>query len=154
MAYAAKTDVSVEKTEAEIRSMIRRYGAASFMSFDEPGRAIIAFKMNDRNIRFNLPLPRQDDEQFCYNGRKQQRTADQRYAAWEQACRSRWRALLLCIRAKLESVEAGIELFEDAFLAHIQLGDGQTVGEIMRPQIALSYQGGDVQLKLPPPTVN
>lgn len=151
MAYASKTEVSVEKTEAEIKSLIRRYGATKFMSFDEPGLAVIAFQMHDRHIRFNLPLPRADADEFKYNGRRQARTAVQRSAAWEQACRSRWRALMLCIRAKLESVEAGIEHFEDAFLAHIQLGDGQTVGEVMRPQIAAQYAGGNVQLSLPKP---
>lgn len=152
MAYATTTDVSVEKTEGQIKAMIKRAGATHFATMDEAGMAIIAFSMKDRAIRFNLPLPRQDAEQFRYNGRRQARTADQRYAAWEQACRSRWRALFLCIKAKLESIESGIETFEDAFLANIQLADGRLVSEIAKPQIARSYADGNVQLQLSGPS--
>jgi excisionase family DNA binding protein len=32
---------------------------------------------------------------------------------WEQACKARWRALLLVIRAKLEAVACGISTVED-----------------------------------------
>ncbi len=71
--------------------------------------------------------------------------------AWEQACRSRWRALFLCIKAKLESIESGIETFEDAFLAHIQMPDGHTVAEHVRPRIAAAYETGTMQPLLPAP---
>ncbi|MET3925619.1 hypothetical protein [Devosia sp. 2618] len=133
MAYAETTSVSVEKTEGQIKAMIKKAGATHFATMDEAGMAIIAFSMKDRAIRFNLPLSRQDDRNFALNGRGAARTADQRYAAWEQACRSRWRALYLCIKAKLESIESGIETFEDAFLANIQMADGRLVSEIARP---------------------
>jgi len=151
MAYAETTGVSVEKTEGQIKAMIKRAGATHFSTMDEQGMAIIAFIMKDRAIRFNLPLPRQDDKKFAVNGRGGARTPEQRFAVWEQACRSRWRALYLCIKAKLESVESGIETFQDAFLANIQMADGRLVSEIARPQIAASYAGGDVQLQLTGP---
>ncbi|WP_210386043.1 hypothetical protein [Phyllobacterium sp. SYP-B3895] len=79
------------------------------------------------------------------------RTKDQQLQAWEQACRSRWRALLLSIKAKLESVEAGIETFEDAFLAHIQMPDGLSVSEHVRPRIATAYETNSMQPLLPGP---
>lgn len=151
MAYAETTSVSVEKTEGQIKAMIKRAGATHFSTMDEQGMAIIAFIMKDRAIRFNLPLPRQDSESYRLDGRKRERTDAQRYAMWEQACRSKWRALYLCIKAKLESAESGIETFEDAFLANIQMADGRLVSEIARPQIAASYAGGDVQLQLTGP---
>jgi hypothetical protein len=72
--------------------------------------------------------------------------------AWEQACRSRWRALFLCIKAKLESIESGIETFEDAFLAHIQMPDGKTVAEHVKPNIAIAYQTNPMQPLLPAPS--
>lgn len=151
MAYAADTSVSVEKTEGQIKAMIKKAGAGDFIAMDSADKAVIAFRMNDRNIRFNLPLPARDDKQFAYNGRRQARSADQRYAAWEQACRSRWRALYLCIKAKLESIESGIETFEDAFLANIQMADGRLVSEVARPQIAANYAGHDTTLRLEGP---
>lgn len=151
MSYANKTEVSVEKTTSEIRTTIQKYGATAFANMEAKGLAMIVFEMKDRRISFKLPLPSVDDKQFLYDGRRNMRTADKRHAAWEQACRSRWRALLLCIKAKLESVEAGIETFEDAFLAHIQMPDGMTVGEHTRPMIARAYETGTMQPLLPAP---
>jgi hypothetical protein len=54
------------------------------------------------------------------------------------------------IQPRLETVQSRIETFEDAFLAHIVLEDGRTVGEIAIPGIAAIYQGSNVPL-LPPP---
>ena len=48
--------------------------------------------------------------------------------------------------ALAEAVEAGISVFEDEFMAAIVLPDGQTVGEVMREQIAIAYRDG----KMPP----
>lgn len=152
MAYASTTSVAVEKTEAEIKGIIRRYGATSFASFETNMAAMIAFEMEGRRIVFKLPLPSADADEFRLTpSTRKPRSADQRRAAWEQACRSRWRALFLCIKAKLESVEAGIESFEDAFLAHIQMPDGLSVAEHVRPRIAHAYQTGTMQPLLPGP---
>jgi len=145
MAYAKDTSVAVERTEAEIKAVIRRYGATAFASMEAKGSAMIAFEMQGRHVAFRLPLPDVADKEFQRTPAKGlARSPQQQLAAWEQACRSRWRALFLCIKAKLESVEAGIETFEDAFLAHIQMPDGMTVGEHVRPRIAQAYNGGEM----------
>jgi len=68
------------------------------------------------------------------------RSAAQSEALWQQACRARWRALLLCIKAKLEAIESGITEFEDEFLPYIVLPDGRTAAEWLRPQIAIAYK--------------
>ena len=47
-------------------------------------------------------------------------------------------------KAKLEAVETGITEFEDEFLAHIVLPNGQTMGEFAKPQIAHAYDTGDM----------
>lgn len=152
MAYAKDTSVSVERTEGEIKSIIRKYGATSFASFESGVTAMIAFEMQGRRIVFKLPLPDKEAKEFKFTPAKRiARSKDQQLHAWEQACRSRWRALLLSIRAKLESVEAGIETFEDAFLAHIQMPDGLTVSEHVRPKIATAYETGNMPPLLPAP---
>jgi len=67
--------------------------------------------------------------------------------AAEQACRQKWRALSLVVKAKLEAVESGITTFEDEFLAHIVLPNGQTVGEQALPRVREAYAtGGNVPL--------
>lgn len=152
MAYAKDTSVSVSKTEAEIKAVIRRYGATTFASFETSLAAMISFEMKDRRVLFKLPLPDKSAKEFKQTPTgKWARSEEQAYAAWEQACRSRWRALFLCIKAKLESVEAGIETFDDAFLAHIQMPDGLTVGDHVKPNVALAYERQTMQPLLPAP---
>ncbi|WP_062017425.1 hypothetical protein [Aureimonas sp. AU4] len=151
MPYAENTSVSVEKTEAEIKATLRRYGADRFMTGEDRAGAVISFEMKDRRVTFRLPLPDRAEQRFKFDGRRNVRPVAKQTEAWEQACRSRWRALFLCIKAKLESVESGIETFEDAFLAQIVLPDGGTVADHILPRIADAYASGTMQPLLPPP---
>ena len=154
MAYAATTSVSVSKTKGEIEGLLRKHKATGFGVFEEQTRAVLVFEMSERRIVFHLPLPNRDDKRFRLNGRGKARSSDAVMSAWEQACRSRWRALFLCMKAKLESIESRIETFEDAFLAHIQMPDGQTVSEHVRPRIATVYQTNTMTPLLPAPGSN
>ncbi|MFZ5667144.1 MAG: hypothetical protein ACOY7L_18165 [Pseudomonadota bacterium] len=105
-----------------------------------------------RQVCFVLPLPNRNAEEFiAYSrgGRRVERSQDAANKQWEQACRQRWRALLLVIKVKLEAVECGISEFEDEFLANIVLPDGQLLGRAIRPQIAASYETGNMPPLLP-----
>lgn len=133
MTYASYTKVPVEKSRTDIEKVLKRYGATKFAYFTETSRAIIVFEANDRRIRFDLPLPEGDSE-------KEQRQR-----------REKWRALLLCIKAKLESVESKIETFEIAFLAHIVMPDGMTVAQHAQPVISQAYKEGKMLPLLPAP---
>jgi hypothetical protein len=130
MAYAERTKVSIGQTKSEIDALLKRYKATATAVFEEETRAAIAFQMKDRRIMFHLPLDPKDTDQIR---------------------RSRWRGFLLCIKAKLESVDAGIESFEDAFLAHVMMPDGLTVSQHTRPKIEAAYKSGDMQPLLPGP---
>jgi hypothetical protein len=149
MKYAEKTDVSCEKSQAEIRTIIGRYGATRYATLDEPGRAAIMFEVQGRRIRFTLPLPDVADGEFDYDGRNHKRTIDERHKVWEQACRQKWRALALAIKAKLEAVETKIATFEEEFLNYIVLPDGQTVGDFIRPQLDTIYSTNTMPKMLP-----
>ncbi|MBY8918786.1 hypothetical protein KUG85_04910 [Nitratireductor sp. L1-7-SE] len=151
MSYASTTNVSVSKTKGEIDGLLRKHKAAGFGVFEEQTRAMLVFEMSERRIVFHLPLPDQLDKEFVLTARGKARSADAALAAWEQACRSRWRALFLCIKAKLESIESDIESFEDAFLAQIQMPDGHSVSEHVKPRIAQAYETGTMQPLLPAP---
>jgi len=112
--------------------------------------AVIGFTMSGRQIRFLLPLPDKSAKEFWYTpGRGQRRADDAAHTAWEQACRSRWRALYLIVKAKLEAVEAGISTVEREFLYDIVLPDGRTAGEWIAPQIEMAYQTGQMPAMLP-----
>lgn len=146
--YAATTTVSSNKSRDEIERTLTRYGADQFMYGWQDGSAVIAFRANERRVRFMLPLPDRNAKEFTHHDRgpRQFEAAERLY---EQAIRQRWRALALVIKAKLEAVEAGISEFEDEFLAHVMLPTGQTVGEWMRPQVAEVYLSGHMPPMLP-----
>jgi hypothetical protein len=155
--FAKDTEVSVAKSQSEIEVLITKYGATATAFMNGQDSSIVAFEANGRRIMFTLPLPSKLDKRFTHvlRGRSSTptpRAPDKALEAWEQACRQRWRALALVIKAKLEAVESGITTFEDEFLAHIVMPDGQTVGSHIRPGIALAYDSGNMVPLLPPPS--
>lgn len=149
--FASKTEVPVAKSKMEIEMLLGKYGASGFMSGWNQESAMIAFEMRNRRIIFRVPLPDKTSKAIVLDGRGNRRTPEKINEAWEQAQRQRWRALLLVIKAKMEAVECGITEFEDEFLAHIALPDGQTAGQWMRPQIARAYESGVMPPLLPAP---
>lgn len=148
--YAAKTEVSTDKSRSEIEQTLRRYGADQFVYGWQEGGAVIGFRAHGRQVKFMLPLPKQEEKRFTHSARGP-RNSTVATAAWEQACRQSWRALALVIKAKLEAVEAGITVFEDEFLAHIILPNGQQVGQWLKPQLAVAYEQGNMPSLLPSP---
>jgi len=153
--FAAETNVSVESTRAEIDGLLDRYGATAVRSTRMADVAQIEFWARERQVRFTLPLPDRNAEEFVFSfvnqhsSTRKRRNPDQQYKAWEQACRQRWRALKLAIQAKLEAVEVGIAQFEDEFLAYIVDPKTQrTVSEVIRPELAKIYSGGGGHLRL------
>lgn len=150
MAYAEKTSVSVSKTKADIEDLIQKAGAGQFVSGYKENMAVIGFSLANRQIRFVLPLPDRQEQKFWFTPeRRTKRSEKQAYEAWEQACRSRWRALYLIIKAKLEAVDSGISTIEREFFYDIVLPDGKTVGEFMAPQIETAYKTGEMPPLLP-----
>lgn len=140
MTYAQRTEVSPEKSRIEIERVLNRYGATAFMIAQAPGKAMVTFEAKERRVRLSIALPKIEA-----GARPQQAKA------MDQIIRSRWRALVLCIKAKLESVESGIESFEEAFFAHIVMPDGGTVYEHARERVSLAYSGGEITPLLPGP---
>jgi hypothetical protein len=150
MSFAEKTNVPISKTKGEIDGLLRKHKATGFGTFEEIGKAIVVFEMAGRRIRFDLPLPSETERRFTHHS-KGMRSRESALKEWEQGCRSRWRALFLCIKAKLESIESRIETFDDAFLAHILLPNGDKVGDVVKPNVEQSYLTQKMQPLLPAP---
>ncbi len=140
--YAEGTQVSPERSQAEISELLRRYGAASYVSGYEGNKAMIAFRAHERTIRFVLDLPLPDDRAFLLTPTGQRRKPDGQRAAYEGEIRRCWRALALAIKAKLEAVQTGIASFEDEFLAYTVLPDNTTVGERIQGEIERAWSAG------------
>lgn len=148
--YAENTSVSSEASRGEIERTLARYGASSFMYGWDQDKAIVGFIANDRQVRFELPLPDRKSREFTHTpARNLVRTAAQQAEAYEQAVRQRWRALALVIKAKLEAVEAGIVTFEQEFGMHYMLPSGQTVSQWLSPQLDRVYEDQSMPALLP-----
>jgi hypothetical protein len=149
--YAEGTEVSVERSKAEIETLVTKYGANSFASAWQGNRAAISFDMKGKRLRFELSLP--EERQFRTSSAGRSRTAAQTQSAHKAEIRRLWRALLLVIKSKLESVESEIETFEEAFLANIVLpGNGQRFGAWAVPELEKSYRTNEMPPLLPAPS--
>ena len=150
--YASQTKVPVDRSRAEIERILSRYGAEGFAYGWRGNTAMIGFETHDKSVRFDLPLPERDDF-----SRKKRGYGKRPEAAIErdlqQATRQRWRALALAIKAKLEMVETGITSFEEEFLPHIVMPNGQTFGEWAVPQLNDMASKGSMPKLLPSGTV-
>lgn len=124
--YAEGTTVPAERSRAEIEKFVRRYGANSFASGEDTraGSATVMFEILEKRVRFNVAM-------VTVTNKKS-----------EQENRRRWRALCLCIKAKLEAVASGIVTFEEEFLPHFVTASGQTVGEVAIPQYLKALESG------------
>lgn len=155
MRYAAGTDVPADRSKVQIEQTLRRYGADQFVyGWESEGRAMVGFRVGGRQVRLTVAMPDHNAPEFhrTPTGRLR-RAAGAAEAAYEQATRQRWRALALVIKAKLEAVESGIASFEQEFLAHLILPNGQTVGEYTIPRI-IELQAGDKMPRLLPAVGN
>jgi hypothetical protein len=126
MIYAGKTKVAPEKTKMEIERLVTRYGAKGFVAGWQGQNARVEFLCRDRHIRFTVLIPTS-----------------------EQATRTRWRMLLLLVKAKLAAVDANVVTFEQAFATDIVMpATGKTVWETIREPIKLAYESRDEPVAL------
>ena len=132
MAYAENTTVSVAKSRIEIEELIRKHGAGQFISGYSGNKVMIGFTAAGRQVRFLIGIP---------PGKTDKQS--------EQLERQKWRALLLVIRAKFEVIESGVSSFDDEFMAHIVLPNGQTAGDWALSQIEAAYRSGQMPALLP-----
>lgn len=151
MTFAAKTEVSVEKTRMELDALLSKNGASQRMmgTDDELGIAFVAFTIARRQVRLRVPLPkleavvsdRAKHPQGFYR-RPEDKKAEWYRRELEQRQRSRWRALLLLVKAKLEAVELGVSTIEREFLADLSLPDGRSVHQAISEDIERAYLTG------------
>lgn len=134
--FAAKTSVSVEKTRVEIDTLLGKYGATSRGTMIAEKTAHVAFVIEGRRYRIDVPLP--DRRKF---------SSEKDY---EQAQRTRWRCVLLLIKSKLEIVKLGMSTAEREFLADLILPNGRTAGQELGDYMAkLLAEGYTAPLALP-----
>lgn len=134
MAFAEKTDVPLERSIAEIIGLLRKAGAARIGQIEEPDCFTLQFELDGRVVRFRIAFPTPAEIEALRGPRQDATRVD------DQWRRQRGRALLLVIKAKLESIAARVETFEEAFLANVVLADDRTVYERVAEAIAVEYR--------------
>lgn len=134
--YAEKTVVSIDRSQAELRKIIAKYGGTSFAYAENKHNHMVMFEAYKRRVVFQLPMPNPPSERANKTSLK----------TYEQLCRTKWRGLVLAVKAKLECVQSGITSFDQEFLAHIVLPNGRSVGDELLPQVQSAYETG----KMPP----
>jgi hypothetical protein len=149
MAYADRTEISVDRSITEIIALVRKSGAERIAQAQMPDQLAIQCFLGGRMLRFSVRL--QTLEQMPkHDGGNRTLTDTARGQRLAQAHRQRARALLLVIKAKLESVESGVETFDEAFLANVVMPDGKTIAELTTPAIERAYiEGKQPPLLLP-----
>lgn len=148
--FAADTKVSVEKSKAEIDTLLGKHGAKNRLvgQDDEDNAAVLAFEVAGRRYCIRVPMPTVEESDKCRKAVPGSWNWDEgRRRKWnerhlEQAVRTRWRVALLLIKSKLEIVRMGASSFEKEFLADLVLPNGQTAGETLGAYMAKVIANG------------
>lgn len=148
--YAKNTKVSINKSKAEIEGTLERYGAAAFQTGQDKdvGAAWLMFRIEAAVVKIVIQMPEFAD--FALTDTGMERSGVVQDDHWKKACRQRWRALALLVKAKLESVDAGISTIEKEFLGDLLLSSGQTIAQEMAPQIDAAFKNGEMPKLLLP----
>lgn len=159
--FAAHTSVDVQKTKVEMERLLVKHGAKQYGTAhdDANGVAVVYFAIGGRSIRLQIPIPKLDayadpKKQAWENNRAKLATPQMWHRwsegtreqwvreQWEQACRTRWRCMLLIVKAKLELIAMKLSTVEREFLADITLPDGRSVYEWLKPGVDKAYIDG------------
>jgi hypothetical protein len=122
--FASGTNVSPARSREELDKMLKKYGATGFGYVDQKLAAAIMFELNGRTYRYLVAMPQR--ESFQRNPSTNLKlSADAQTRAWEQATREQWRALVATIKGMLIAVDYGIKTFEEVFMNHTVMANGQ-----------------------------
>lgn len=123
--YAQGTTVTVEKSRAEIESLVKKNGGKNFCYFSSPNAEVFIFEAFNRRLKFTVKMPKISG----YYTTKQ--LAEKTQAEYRRL----FRVLILRLKAKFESVKSGDVSADEEFLANIVDYKNQTVWEAIEPTL-------------------
>ena len=141
--YAKQTSVPVERSVAQLEQYLNKQGAQAFLRATDNDRRLIGIQFRFRNRTYRFVVKLKGPAEFRLTPTGNRRTKNQIQAVVEQEERRIWRSLGLVIKAKFESVQSGIETFEEAFLPQTVLPGDILVGEKVQPLIERAYETQD-----------
>lgn len=131
------TQISPEKTIAEIQELLVQHKATSILMQYEGGKvSSVCFRIEVRGVLVPFVLPcrwkpiqsllAQRHRDYQYSWKRSELIA--KFA--EQSRRVAWRQILRWVQAQLALVETGMVKVEEVFLPYVQADNGQTIFEI------------------------
>ena len=146
--YAQGTCVSIDKTTAEIKDMLRVAGADRIIVDEHSDHTDLMFSV--QKVPYRLRVQWRPASAFVLSPAKRRRTMSQAEQFCEQERRSRWRALELQVKAGLVQLALEVGTFHELFGGYMLMKGGQTVTERMIQ--ALSDGSRETPIgALPPP---
>jgi hypothetical protein len=132
------SETPVAKSQEDIRRILAKYGADG-VQFSEDWKAMLLFVRFlytlgkiQHSVVFRVPIPKA--ESVSPGGRYRSPSARQKLQ--EQYERGIWRAVFWAIKSRMESVDFGIETFQEAFLSHFEVpGSDKQIGEFLIPRL-------------------
>lgn len=143
--YAEGTQVSAERSRAELEELLRKHGASEFAVYTSAERTVFMCRLKGTMVRHQVEYPKAGSftvTRVPHGKSKADMQAKAKAKAQEAEWRRRWRALVLVCKAKLEIIESGGSTFEREFLADMLLADGQTVAQALVPMLQEMYETG------------
>lgn len=123
--FAEDTKVQVDKSQADVKALLKKAGATETAVYEAVGRSMIAFTLGDYSYRLSAPVPTLKST-----------------AASAQEERRVWRVLHLLVKAKLEAVASGATTIEREFMSDIIVAPNETMAERVLPELASAKAAG------------
>lgn len=142
MAYES-TKVAVSKSQDDLRKILKAYGADRFSFTESHDHAEVAFVFGVFAVRMRVPIvPMSETEARAQASKLKMSQVAAVRDRHEVETRRVWRVLYWLTKTRMEAIEAGVETFEQAFLAHLLDEDSdRTVFEAMHDSGALRQLG-------------
>lgn len=141
-----QSSTPVAKSQEDIRRILSKYGADGVQFSEDWTKMLLMIRFLytvgkvQYSVLFKTPIPQAEKKT---PGRSQMRSQSQIQKIQEQYERGIWRAVFWAIKSRMESVEFGIETFQEAFLSHFEVpGTDKQIGEVLIPRL----QAGNLRL--------
>ncbi|HUX00062.1 MAG TPA: hypothetical protein VMY35_03700 [Phycisphaerae bacterium] len=148
--YAEGTKVSSDRSVAEIRKTLRKFGAYEFGYQEAPDQALIGFCFRGMRFEMGVPLPSASEKRFSETPTGKVRCVSASEAACEQEGRRRWRSLAAVIKALMIAINDEVLDFREALMPFIVWGNGKTIGKQLLPKIEEAVKAGALPRTMAP----
>jgi hypothetical protein len=153
--YAEGTSTPIDRSLAEIRTLLKRVGATGWTHGERTvnGRPadLIQFTIEGIPFRYTVEQPDPDGKEFMFTPTGKIRSREARLELHQAEVRRRWRELALLVKAKVVAIESGLRSVSQEFIADALAAPDATVAEYITPQLAAGYASGERQLPALPP---